>query len=131
MIDGWTRIFDSYRCLSCSLGELVKTLDNDDFEILKDQFPDKWENLNKNLANPYEEFNSIDGYQKSVDILEKEDFFSKLKIKYPDDKKIERTKEIIKLIIFKRGEELTRLYLMGYFIISSRFFRQLHNSICY
>ena len=57
-----------------------------------------------------EYFNSIDDYKKAVDNLEKEDFFSKLKIDYPHDEEIERTKEIIKLFNIKDGEELTKLY---------------------
>ena len=42
--------------------------------------------------------------------MKKEDFFSKLKKKCPDDEEIERTKEIIKLFDIKIGEELTTLY---------------------
>ena len=38
---------------------------------------------------------SINDYQKPVNNLKKEDFFSKLKNGYPDDEEIERTKEII------------------------------------
>ena len=41
--------------------------------------------------------------------MKKEDFFSKLKIKYLNDEEIERTKEIIKLLTIKDGEELTNL----------------------
>ena len=50
-----------------------------DLKILKTGFPDKWKYLTKELADPYEYFNSLDDYQKSVDNLEKEHFFSKLK----------------------------------------------------
>ena len=79
---------------------------------LKTQFPDnKWKYLTRKLAYPYEHFNSIDDYQKPVDNLKKEDFFSKLKNDYPSDKEIERTKEIINLFDIKKGEELTHLYL--------------------
>ena len=67
-----------------------------DLKSLKTEFPDKWKYLTKKLDYPYEFFNSIDDYQKSVDNLNKEDFFSKLKNKCPDDKEIERTKEFIK-----------------------------------
>ena len=84
-------------------------MDEDDFKILKREFPDKWQYLNKKLAYPYEYFNSIDDYKKPVDNLKK-DFFSKLKNDYPYDDEIERTKEIIKLFNIKDGEELTRLY---------------------
>ena len=42
--------------------------------------------------------------------MKKEDFFSKLKNDYPDDEETERTKEIIEIINFKDGEELTKLY---------------------
>ena len=35
-----------------------------DLKILKTEYPDKWKYLTKNLAYPYEYFNSIDDYQK-------------------------------------------------------------------
>ena len=105
---GCIRFIDSYRFLSESLDKLVENLDEDDFKILKKEFPDKWQYLNKKLAYPYEYFNSIDDYQKPVDNLKKENFFSKLKKDYPDE--IERTKEIVKLFNIKDGEELTKLY---------------------
>ena len=107
---GCIRFIDSYRFLSESLDKLVKNLDDNDFKILKKEFPDKWKYLKKKLAYPYEYFNSIDDYKKPVDNLKKEDFFSKLKNDYPDDDEIERTKEIIKLFNIKDGEESTKLY---------------------
>ena len=107
---GCIRFIDSYRFLSESLDKLVKNLNEDDFEILKKEFPDKWQYLNKKLAYPYQYFNSIDDYKKPVNNLKKEDFFSKLKNDYPDDDEIERTKEIIRLFNIKDGEELTKLY---------------------
>ena len=79
------------------MDKLVKSLDGDDFKILKKEFPDRWQYLNKKLAYPYQYFNSIDDYQKPVDNLKKEDFFSKLKNECPDDDEIERTREIIKI----------------------------------
>ena len=107
---GCIRFIDSYRFLSESLDKLVKNLDENDFKILKKEFPDKWQYLNKKLAYPYEYFNSINDYKKPVNDLKKEDFFSKLKNDYPDDDEIERTKGIIKLFNIKDGEQLTRLY---------------------
>ena len=107
---GCIRFIDSYRFLSEALNELVKNLDEDDFKILTKEFPDKWQYLNKKLAYPYQYLNSINDYQKPVDNLKKEDFFSKLKNKCPDDDEIERTKEIFKLFDIKNGEELTKLY---------------------
>ena len=92
------------------MDKLVKNLDEDVFKILKKEFPDKWQYLNKKLAYLYDFFNSIDDYKKPVDNWEKEDFFNKLKNDYPDDEEIERTKEIIKLFNIKDGEELTKLY---------------------
>ena len=93
---GCIRFIDSYRFLSESLDKLVKNLDEDDFKILKKEFPDKWQYLNKKVAYPYQYFNSFDDYKKPVNNLKKEDFFSKLKNDYPDDEEIERTKEIMK-----------------------------------
>ena len=63
------------------------------------------------MAHPYDYFNSIDDYQNPVDNLKKEYFFSKLKNKFPDDNEIQRRREISKLVDFKNGEELTKLYL--------------------
>ena len=92
---------------------LLNYMGENDLKSLKTRFPDKWKYLTKKLAYPYECFNSIDDYQKPVDNLEKKDFFSKLKIKCPDDEEIERTKEIIKIFDNKNGEELTEVYLKG------------------
>ena len=92
------------------MDKLVKNLDEVDFKILKKEFPDKWQYLNKKLAYPYEYFNNIDDYQKPVENLKKEDFISKLKNDYPDDEEIERTKEIFEIFNIKDGEELRKLY---------------------
>ena len=107
---GCNRFIDSYRFLSESLDKLVKNLDEDDFKILKIEFPDKCQYLNKKLAYPYEYFNNIKGFKKSVDNLKKEDFFSKVKNDYPDNEEIERTEEIIEIFNIKDGEQLTKLY---------------------
>ena len=124
---GCIRFIDSYSLLSESLDKPVKNLDEDDFKILKKQFPDKWQYLNKKLAYPYEYFNNIDDYQKPVNNLKKEDFFSKLKNDYPDDDEIERTKEIIKLFNIKDGEELTKLYCKSDVILLADVFEKFVN----
>ena len=90
---------------------LLNYMGENDLKILKTEFPDKRKYLNKKLANPYESFNSIDDYQKSVNNLKKEEFFSKLKHKCPDDEEIQRTKEIIEIFDIKNGEDLTEIYL--------------------
>ena len=90
---------------------LLDYMGENDVEILKTGFPDKWKYLTKKLAYPYEFFNCIDDYQKAVNNLTKEVFFSKLKNKCPDYKKKERTKEIIKIFDIKDGEELTEISL--------------------
>ena len=107
---GCIRFIDSYRFLSESLDKLVKNLNEEDFKILKKEFPDKWRYLNNKLAYPFEFFNSFDDYKKPVDNLNKEDFFSILKNDYPEDDEIERTKEIINLFNIRDGEKLTKLY---------------------
>ena len=58
---------------------LLKYMGENDLKLLKTEFPDKLEHLSKKLAYPYEFFNCIEDYQKPVDNLKKEDFFSKLK----------------------------------------------------
>ena len=51
---GYLRFIASFRFLSSSLKKLVETLDNDDFNLLKTDFPQKWEYLNEKMADPYE-----------------------------------------------------------------------------
>ena len=70
-----------------------------------------WKYLIKKLAYTYEYFNNIDDYQKPVDFLKKEDFFSKSKNKCPDDEKIERTVNINDKFNIKNARELTEMYL--------------------
>ena len=90
---------------------LLDYMGENDLKILKTGFPDNWKYLTKKLAYPYEFFNSIEDYQKPVDKLKKEYFFSKLKNKYPDDEEIQRTMDIIKRFNIKNCEELTEIYL--------------------
>ena len=90
---------------------LLKYMGENDLKLLKTGFPDKWKFLTKKLAYPCEYFNSIDDYQKLVRNLEKQDFFSKLKNKSPDDKEIQRTMDVIKRFNMEDGEELTEIYL--------------------
>ena len=121
---GCIRFIDSYRFLSSGLDSLVKNVDENDFKILKKEFPDKWPYLNKKLAYPYEYFNSIDDYKKPVHNLENKDFFSKVKNKCPDDKEIDRTREIIKKFNIKNGKELTELYLKSDVILLADVFEK-------
>ena len=51
-----------------------------DLKILKTGFPDKWKELTKKLANPHEYSTGIEDYQKPVDNIKREHFFSELKI---------------------------------------------------
>ena len=76
------------------------------------------------LAYPYEYFNSIDDYKNVVHNLKKEDFFSKLKNKCPDDREIQRTKEIIEIFNIKNGKELTELYLKSDVILLADVFEK-------
>ena len=50
-----------------------------DPKTFKTEFSDVWKYLTKKLVYPYEYFNNFDDYQKPLDNLKKEDFFSKLK----------------------------------------------------
>ena len=74
---------------------LLDYLEENDLKILKTGYPDKWKYLTKKLAYPYEYFNCFDDYQKPVDNLKKEYFFSELKNKCPDDEEIHRTMDNI------------------------------------
>ena len=90
---------------------LLDFLGESNLKILQTGFPDKWKHLNKKLAYPYEYFKSIDDYQKTVENLEKEHFFSKLKNNCPGDEETERTMDFFKRFNIKNGEELKQLYL--------------------
>ena len=78
---------------------------------MKTGIPYKRKYLNKKLAYPYEYFNSIEDYQKPVDNIKQEHFFSKLKNGCPDDEETERTMDIIKRFNIKNGELLIEIYL--------------------
>ena len=90
---------------------LLNYMGENDLKLLKRGFSDKWNYLTKKLAYPDEFFNSINDYQKTVNNLKKENFFSKLKNKCPDEEEIQRTTGIIKKFDIKTGEELTQLIL--------------------
>ena len=80
---------------------LLNYIGENDSKPLEIEFPDNWKYITKKLAYPYEYFNSIDDYQKPIDNLMKEDFFSKLKNDYPSDEELERTKELLNCLILK------------------------------
>ena len=82
-----------------------------DLKFLKQDFLTNGKFLLKKLAYPYEYFIRIGDYQKPVDKLKKDDFFSKMKNKCPDDAEIERTKEINEKFNNKDGEEVTEIFL--------------------
>ena len=92
---------------------------------MKKEFPDKWQYLNKKLAYPYENFNNINDYKKPVNDLKKEEFFRKLKNKYPDDDKIKRMKEIMEIFNIKNGGELTKLYCRSDVILLADVFEKI------
>ena len=73
---------------------LLNNMGENDLKFLKTGFPDKWKYLTKKLAYPYEFFNSIEDYQKPVDNLKKEYFFSKLKNDYPDDEELKEQRKL-------------------------------------
>ena len=87
-------------------------------------FPDKWQYLNKKLAYPYEYFYKTEYYKKPVDILQKEDFFSKLKNKCPEGNGITRTKKFSEVFDIKNGEELTKIYLKSDVILLADVFEK-------
>ena len=82
-----------------------------DPKTLKTEFSDKGKDLTRKFAYAYECFKSIDGYQKPGNNLQKQNFFSKIKNKFPSDKEKERTKENINLFNFKNGDDSTQLFL--------------------
>ena len=83
---------------------LLNYMGENDLKTLKTGFPDKWKFLFEKLADPYEYFYSIEDYQKSVNKLKKEDFFSKLSNKCPDDNEIKQTMNTIKRFDIENGE---------------------------
>ena len=110
-------------------GALLDYMGENDLKILKTEFPDKWKYLTKKLVYPNEFFNCIEDYQKPVDNIRKEDFFSKLKNKCPDDEETERTKEVIKIFDIKNGEELTEICLKSDVLLLACVFEKFIKSI--
>ena len=103
---GCIRFIDRCQFLSMSLDGLIKTLNGDDFNVLKKDFPDKWQYLNQNIAYPYENFSSVEDYQKPVDDLKKNGFFNKLENKYPCIEEIALNKKIFNYLILKMEKNL-------------------------
>ena len=64
-------------------------------------------------------------FRKPVDNSKKENFFSRLKIDYPTDKEIERTKEVSKFFDIKIGKELTQLYLKSDVLVLTSVFEKI------
>ena len=56
---------------------LLNSIGENFIENLKTGFPDKRKNLTKKIAYPHEYFKSMEDFQKPVDNLKKEAFFSK------------------------------------------------------
>ena len=80
------------------------------WRLWKKEFQDKWENLNKKIAYPYEYFDCMVHYKKAVDNLKKRtsSIIPKRKISYWQWKWT--NKKIDKLFNFENGEILTKLY---------------------
>ena len=114
-------VIDSYQRVWI---KIVKNLGSDVFVIMKKKLPEKWQYMNKKLAYPYQYFSSIDDFKKPVDNLNKEDFFSKLKNKCPDDEEIERTKEFINLFFIKDEEEIAKLCCKSDVFLSADLFEK-------
>ena len=72
-----------------------------DQKISETRFPDKWKYLNKKSATPHEYFNNTNDYQKHVDSLKKEDFFSKFKKVILMIKKKNERRNLLKNLILK------------------------------
>ena len=85
--------------------------ENDPKSLKTDFLWNKWMCLIEKLAYPYEYFKRFNDYQKPVDNLKNENFFSKLKNKQPDDEEIERTEEIKKVLNKANEEEIIRINL--------------------
>ena len=108
---------------------LLDYVGENDLKKLKTGFPDKWKYLTKKSAYPYDHFNSLDDYQKPVDNLKNEDFFSKLKNDFPSDEEIERLEENIKKFNIKNCEELTEIFLKNDVLLLTCVFEKFIKSI--
>ena len=63
------------------------------------------------MAYPHESLKALDDYDLPITNLVKVDYFSRLKIGYPENSEIERTDNIIEYFNIKTGKEVTEFYL--------------------
>ena len=67
-------------------------ISEDDLTLLKAELLDKWIYLSKKLSYPFDNFKSLDDYQKPIVKIEKVDFLRKIKNACPIDEEIGRSK---------------------------------------
>ena len=121
------KFLDSMRFQTASLEKLTESLTNDDYIHLRKHFPNHWMLLKNKLAYPYEDYKTLEDYEKPIDeLLESGNkaCFSKTKIKIPDEEEIDRTNEIIRLFNIKNGRELTELYCKADVILLADIFEK-------
>ena len=82
---GGIKFLDGIRFLTGKLKDLPKSLSDDDFVYLGQEFRQYWQLFTRNLAYPYELFKSLEYYEKPVEHLQElwnEAYYSNLKNDY-------------------------------------------------
>ena len=107
---GKLKFLDSLKFLQHSLDECAQSLKDKDFIFLKKEFGDNYHLFTKKIAYSYDYFETLEDYEKDINLLKDDDYYSRLNCSIPDKIEIDRTKEIIKIFNIRNGRELTQLY---------------------
>ena len=93
------------RFLTNSLDTSAKTLTDNQFVYLKNEFDSNWNLFTEKMAYPYKYFKSNEDYERLIEELidlSKEVYYNTLHKKYPNQVGMERTNNLIELLNIKK-----------------------------
>ena len=88
---GCNNFLDSLKFLGEKLDNCTNSLKDGNFIFLKEQFRENYHLFTKKIAYPYDYFETLEGYEKNINLLTEKDYYSKLNKEMPSSEEIQRT----------------------------------------